>query len=191
MTQFRRVRNSLKMLLQFFEKYPPVFPPIITVTTYMSLSFPSPHFKCKLSSSTFGAQNLHICMISSNKRIKWKLLFFFHNQSDFLFNAIPMPRVLRPLVLFGIIFLLGFLLNLTRLLLNCLVNIFSCRFVRQWHGQTSYKIWCSPIPPLFFIPTLGTSFNSGICLKYIWWRGCCLGRCSLVGLVTLHQRWDN
>ena len=49
MTQFGRVRKNLNVLLKIFEIRPPVYPPIISATVYLSFSFPSSHFKCKLN----------------------------------------------------------------------------------------------------------------------------------------------
>ena len=47
-------RKRLKILLKYFGTCPPVCPPIITVTAYLLCLLPSSHFKCKLSSPTFG-----------------------------------------------------------------------------------------------------------------------------------------
>ena len=58
-------------------------------------------------------------------------------------------KVVRALALFEIRFLGKFFLNLTRILLNYLVD----------------KLTCSSCPCFFFTTTLCTSFNCCICLK--------------------------
>ena len=48
------VRKRLKVLIKFFGICLPVFPSIITATTFLSYSFPSPGSKYKFSSPRFG-----------------------------------------------------------------------------------------------------------------------------------------
>ena len=81
LTQFGKVIKSLNILLKLFGICPSVYPLVITVSPYLSFPFPSSRFHRQLLLSY-----LHICMKSLSKRIKWKLLFFFNNQSNFHFN---------------------------------------------------------------------------------------------------------
>ena len=76
MAQLGRAKKSLKLLLKFYSSATcsPLGIPIITATAYLLSSLPSSHFKCKLSSPTFGA---HVSIYAWYPRINKSCCYFW------------------------------------------------------------------------------------------------------------------